>query len=279
MTTRTRRLLVLAGLLGLMVPAAAGPAAAQAAACDGIAGTATAAPNGLPAETPGVRPYEKLSGWDPALDLGIGRLTAEQIKPFDTNWYDNARLPLFAAPGGAQWGWIAKGWLLELNGGRAAPLGTRGLVETGYETPSFIVLGETEDGWLEFRWDIAAAGRGGTAWLHRCHLDGDGFALRFQPWSDLFRGAETVPLLFRSTVRHSLRAGPGAEHRRLGWIEGGDTHLEPLELRGDWMRVRVKQPSDACAEPGTVQSKVTEGWTKWRSPKQGPWVWYHTRGC
>ncbi len=61
-------------------------------------------------------------------------------------------------------------------------------------------------------------------------------------------------------------------------LEIGDDHaLEPLEFRGEWLRVRVRQPSDYGETPTAVQ--VTEGWVRWWAEGPGPLVWYCTRGC
>lgn len=87
------------------------------------------------------------------------------------------------------------------------------------------------------------------------------------------------PLYFRTDVRHALRSEPAVESERRLWIPVArhEYLLEPLEIWGDWMRVRVKQPSDHCWDPPEV--RVDEGWVRWRGPERGPWVWYHSRGC
>ena len=53
--------------------------------------------------------------------------------------------------------------------------------------------------------------------------------------------------------------------------------LEPLEVRGEWMRVTVKEPSDYCEFDLAVSSR--EGWIRWYTETRGPLVWYFTRGC
>lgn len=253
-------------------------AQAQTFQCGTTAGTAVEPPSTTSMQPPPPGPYHRLSWQDTTLNLGIGHLQAAEIQPFDTAWIDKALIPLFAAPGGKPWGWIAKGWLLHDEGKR--PLGTAGMLETAYETPSFLVLEENPAGWLRFRFGLPADPGGGTAWLHRCHLANAAYPLRFERWEDRFLKDENVgTLFFRSKVRHSLRSGPGTDHERLAWIEGESYELEPLELQGDWMRVRVSQPAVSCAEPGAKPDRVVEGWTKWRSDDQGSWVWYHTRGC
>jgi hypothetical protein len=120
-----------------------------------------------------------------------------------------------------------------------------GLVETGYETSSFVVLENRDDGWVRFRYGKPVEGRDGLAWTHACHIEAQG--LRFETWEDRFLSDEISPLTFRSPVPHALRAGPAESSKRGLWISG-DYHLEV-------------------------------GWMRWRSPEKGPWVWYYTRGC
>ena len=92
-----------------------------------------------------------------------------------------------------------------------------------------------------------------------------------------FASGEISPLHFRSDVPHALRAGPDEAAERLQWA-AGDYHLEPIEFSGDWMKVRVTQPSDYCAGEA-IKIRETDGWVRWRSRDKGPWVWYFTRGC
>jgi hypothetical protein len=231
--------------------------------------------------------YETVYDWlgtRSEIPLGIGHL-----KGADRFWWEGRplRLPLRAAPGAAAWGWFANGWLIETASPDVAPrpIGVQGSVETGYETTSFIVLEATADGWLRFRYgkpSPAASGsagsvpRDGLAWVHRCHLARE--SLVFERWEDRFLSGEISPLFFRSDVPHELHERPHDESRRVFWI-ANDHHLEPLAFKGDWMQVLVKQPSDYCAPPEALKVEAREGWVRWRSPRLGPIVWYHTRGC
>jgi hypothetical protein len=53
-----------------------------------------------------------------------------------------------------------------------------------------------------------------------------------------------------------------------------------LEMAGDWMRVRVRQPAWHCnGSDQTFRGVIRQGWIRWRDEKKGPWVWYPTRGC
>jgi hypothetical protein len=58
----------------------------------------------------------------------------------------------------------------------------------------------------------------------------------------------------------------------------GDHELEPLEVRGEWLRVRVRQPPQYCVWDDPAATEV-EGWMRWWTERRGPEVWYYTRGC
>jgi len=239
------------------------------------------APPGLAAPA---RPYVRLDAAypDPArMPLGVGHVRPAGLDGWSPGWHERVRIPLFAAPGGDVVGYVHDGWLREGRRGEAAhwlPLGTGGMVETAYETASFVVLEQRADGWLRLRYappqpDEAS----GTAWLHECHLRAHAPPLRFETWGARFLSPLISPLYFRRDVPHRLRARPHPHAAPLGTV-AGDHHLEPKEVKGDWMRVVVKQPSDYCGS-GNAAVTAREGWVKWRSTGQGPWVWYHTRGC
>lgn len=57
-----------------------------------------------------------------------------------------------------------------------------------------------------------------------------------------------------------------------------DYRMEPLEVDGRWMKVRVVTPDDACgAEPVETREHVT--WIEYLDDRGRPRVWYYTRGC
>ncbi len=237
-------------------------------------------PAAIPSSPPDPQPYERIQVVESRAYVGVGHLTS--VHAYGWGWQDNVQFPLFATPDGKEKGWIANGWLLVHGASEGVvPLGTTGMIETGYEMPTFIVLEARSDGWLNIRYRPGNDKAEGTAWVHECYLPQDQHAMRFEPWESLFLGDSISPLFFRTKVRHALRAGPGVEHERVRWVPADpDAYaLEPLEVQGDWMRVRVKVPSDYCAGPDEVKAQVHEGWIKWRDAEIGPWVWYYTRGC
>jgi hypothetical protein len=186
------------------------------------------------------------------------------------------RLPLHAEPGAVPWGWFADGWLVETGSSTEEPtqIGLEGTVETAYEDTSFIVLESRDDGWLRLRYGRPSEDHDGTAWVHRCHLARE--SLAFEPWQERFVSDEISPLYVRDRTPRLLRAAPADDAEEIARIDG-DYHLEPQEFQGDWLRVRLKTPSDYCLDPDEVRTE--EGWIRWRSAERGPLVWYYTRGC
>ena len=212
--------------------------------------------------------------------LGVGHLhysgggAASAGPPGENDWLGRVELPLSESPDAEPWGWIVGGWVVR-DGSTPEPLRSGTLVETGYEEPSFIVLEENADGWLRIR-HASTDTEIQTSWTPTCALQSSPAALRFTRWNDWFLSGETSPLFFRSEMPQTLRSGASRESSPLAEISG-DYILEPLEIRGEWMRVALKQPSDYCLVD--VESTSTEGWVRWYSEETGSRVWYFTRGC
>jgi hypothetical protein len=238
----------------------------------------------LPAEPPAAGPYATLlsSGVRPdEIQLGVGHLhlsddgLSPDGPPGADDWFRRVELPLSLSPGEEPTAWIVGGWILR-RGVPPEALSTIAMVETGYEEPSFVVLESRPDGWIQIRYS-EAEGSAAAAWVPACALASDNpLRLTFTPWSEWLLSDRISPLFFRSLVVGELRSAPSATAATLVSVSG-DHSLEPLEVRGEWMRVGLKQPSDYC-HPEVVPVR-REGWVRWYSPDIGPRVWYFTRGC
>ena len=93
-------------------------------------------------------------------------------------------------------------------------------------------------------------------------------------WEDVLPG---LPLFFAlppdSFRFHAAPDGPEESFP----VEYDEYILWPLEVQGDWMRVRAVTPSDYCAEPTSPRQDTL--WIRWRGEPNGPRVWFYTRGC
>jgi hypothetical protein len=63
------------------------------------------------------------------------------------------------------------------------------------------------------------------------------------------------------------------------WPSQWDHHLEPDSIRGEWVRVRVVTPSDACGIEPELPVRDTVGWIRTVDDRGRPLVWYYARGC
>jgi hypothetical protein len=211
-----------------------------------------------------------------AVPLGAGHIRYSDRNPWidrppgEEDWLRRVELPLSSAPGEPASAWITQGWVLPGEGDPVA-LARADQVETGYEEWSLIVL-EAEPGWLRVRYagDIA-----GSGWVPECALDEGPVLLDYFPWSEWLTSDAISPLFFRADAPDDLFTSPaeGADRAPIG----AEYHLEPLEVRGSWMRVRVSEPSDYCEFD--IEAETREGWVRWYDATAGPRVWYYTRGC
>ncbi len=174
-------------------------------------------------------PYEPLHGFDADLDLGVGHVRPVREEERD-DWTRRLTLPVFAAPGGEVRLWLTPG-----------SVGADVLVETGFETASFIALQARSDGWLMIRFGGPLAS--GAGWVHRCHLAAATPRLEFEPWEK--RLAQAGPLYFRAWTTRNLRKNPSTDAPVIAAIPADPNvyGMRPLQFRGDWMRVHVSVPS------------------------------------
>lgn len=232
-------------------------------------------------------PYatQQVTGPDGAsVPLGVGHLHESDehrvldLPPGAEDLLPRVSLPLSASAGSAPTIWLVDGWILQ-DGVAPRPLSRAALVETGYEEASFVVHEAHPDGWLRIRYDVGTAAEG-TGWTPTCALSAGPAGLELSRWSDWLvdehLSGSISPLFFRSGVPGPLYGGPSTASDRLGDI-GPDYILYPIEVRGDWMRVRVEEPSDYCEVD--FDSVSREGWVRWYAAEVGPMVWYFTRGC
>ena len=232
----------------------------------------------VPDSAPSDGPYGRLVPHNTGLPLGLGFLRSFTEEHY-WEWHRHVRLPLFREPGqDIPFGWIADGWLIDLGDETVRPFGTAGLVETEYESSSLIVYETRPDGWVHFRY---LPEENGTAWTHECFFDLTDASVSLTTWEERLTNDQISPLFFRNEVPHAVRAQPQLDSERLRWLPATTDayHLEPLEVQGDWMRVRVVQPSDYCSGPGGPLTRRFDGWVRWRDDNIGPWLWYYTRGC
>ncbi len=210
-------------------------------------------------------------------DLGVGHLRPRELLPdWGVEWLVGVEVPLSSHPGGEAWGRLTHGWLVRAGADSPAPVPLDGCasIETDYETRTFIVLERGPEDWFRFRF---AKGEAGTGWTREAYLDGE-IPLRVEPWEAIFEDEERSPFHFSDREqRHALRDAPDPEGELVAWI-GGDHDIDPLERRGDWLRVRVTEPSVFCETVPADQAQRYEGWIRWRD-ESGLLLWFLTRGC
>ena len=207
---------------------------------------------------------------------GVGFLEPSEEHSYD--WRAKTVIPLYAAPGERHVGWLNRGWVQR---DETAGMSPYAWVETGYEISSLILAEARDDGWLGLRLTDDAPSDGGILWTHACRLDLGEVRFEIVLWRDLFRSDRPAYIFFRNRSRHALRAEPSAESERLMWI-GERDDLEVVEIRGDWMLVRVFQPGKfetLCGGHTEWRGKFWDGWIRWWSEEKGTWLRYPTRGC
>jgi hypothetical protein len=258
-------------------------AAAMLSACGSAPGAEELPPARPPLNVPAVSaprvpegPFRGIYSWNDWYEapLGIGHLYSTEVRDYGAEWVSRIALPLHAEPEREPWGWIVQGWVVE--DGEELPFDMAGMVETSYEVLSLIVVEERGE-WLRFRFGGPQARDSGFAWVRLDELVLGPDSVVYQTWPDLFMSDLIGPLHFRGQEGpwplYAQPAATEAMHR----VMTRDHAIEPLEVQGEWLRVRVTEPSNYCADPERVA--VTEGWLRWWTPTRGPEVWYNTRGC
>ena len=220
---------------------------------------------------------------DANADVGVGHLRPKNLASLEgsnwsesplinANWLRGVALPIYPQPGGSPWGWIVNGWLIP-DGYEPIAIGRDAafsMLHTYYAMYSFPVLEIREDGWFRFQYTPA-----GTAWSHVSLLNLGQIELTLEPWEDRF--LQVGQVAFRKHgLSQALKQQPNGDDP-LQSVVSPNSLIEPLDFDGDWMRVRVTQPADACSPlPGAT---TEEGWMRWRNGNGQSLIWYPAKGC
>ncbi|MGB3138501.1 MAG: hypothetical protein WBB18_16960, partial [Nodosilinea sp.] len=219
-------------------------------------------------------------GLDPAPndDIGVGHLgpttpTADASDtPVGAEWLQGIALPIYPTPESTHWGWLINGWLVP---NEASPLAIGrdaafSMVQTEDQIYTFPVLEIRPDGWFRFQYTPA-----GAAWAHTSHLGLGSVPLVVETWEASIQDAARVKFR-RPGLSRPIRLAPRGT-APLQALVGPNSIIQPLNLDGDWLRVRVTQPALGCTPlPG---SSTAEGWVRWRSETNTPLIWFSAADC
>lgn len=198
-----------------------------------------------------------------ATPRGSGHLHPEDPELHVRGWDLRMVLPVFgepALPDDQPGAWMINGFLLQEG---QAPSGLYSMarrVEMGGGAPSYLVQERRDDGWLGLR---VNSEEDAVWWTHECLLDFGDFPLRFSGVEE----ALITDFYIADTGLLALRAEPSEDGEPILTFPGGiGGHLlTRLELRGDWMRVRIEVHGYRChGEPPWEGVDVMEGWVRWR---------------
>ncbi|MBD2105854.1 hypothetical protein [Leptolyngbya subtilissima] len=211
-------------------------------------------------------------------DIGIGHLRPVNLSTGTTeglsgaSWLRDVALPIYPSPDSAHWGWLINGWLVP-NGGTPLAIGRDAafsMVQTEQQIYTFPVLEIRSDGWFRFQYTPA-----GAAWAHISHLELGTLPLTVETWESSMQDASRIEFR-RPGLAQPMRLAPSGT-APLQALIGSNSIIQPLDLEGDWLRVRVTQPAQGCtALPG---SSISEGWVRWRSDAKIPLVWFSSTDC
>ncbi|MEL6138396.1 MAG: SH3 domain-containing protein [Cyanobacteria bacterium J06628_6] len=205
--------------------------------------------------------------WD-----GIGYLQPTSPAAEQAGWLREVSLPLYASADGEHWGWLLNGWLIP-NGQPAFAIGRDAgftMVRTAPTQLAFPILERRDDGWIRVQYTD-----GGSAWVHVDHLDNRGLALSAtlteSPIANTGANisvaqqlAAAERLQFRQAVAAQVLRSQPELNRNVISLVSADSLIEPIEVSGDWVKVRVISPVDGCVPLSRAESE--EGWMRWRGP-------------
>ncbi len=212
-------------------------------------------------------------------DIGVGHLRPVNLLSLDdmdtlsgAGWLRDVALPIYPSPDSAHWGWLINGWLVPND---AAPLAIGrdaafSMVQTEQQIYTFPVLEIRPDGWFRFQYTPA-----GAAWAHTSHLELGAIPLTVETWEASLQEASRIAFR-RPGLAQPMRLAPSGT-APLQALVGSNSIIQPLDLEGDWLRVRVTQPAQGCNPlPG---ASISEGWVRWRSDADIPLIWFSSTDC
>ncbi|MEO0541634.1 MAG: hypothetical protein AAFZ80_12335 [Cyanobacteria bacterium P01_A01_bin.105] len=199
----------------------------------------------------------------------------------NADWVKRVILPLYDQPDGTLDSWLACGWLMLGETAEQTELSLP-LFFPGYSGFGMLVLAEEGD-WLQLHDGV---------WVLRSHLTSSTVPLAYQSWSKRYQAmlAEHATYaaddpsadwgyLSAKTPETSLTLyrSPDGQSQVMGELSPA-TSMLPLEMQGDWMRVRAYTPSNFCIQDW--QGETQEGWVRWMdSEKGGNQVAEPYKGC
>ena len=210
--------------------------------------------------------------WESSHGVGYLRPVRSDVEAFD--WFRDVILPLYRAPGEQPFAWLARGWVYRASpGGRWKPYTAGGWLGIMYDGPVALQVYEIRpNGWFRFRYAAPDSSDEGTAWVHESHLGLGVTTLKLVTWESHFLKMDR-PTFFSDSARHAVFAAPDSSSAVVGWLErkpngeDGAYGVSALEVRGEWMRVRVQWPYPVC---GQTVARTAEGWIRWKTPDRGP---------
>ena len=175
---------------------------------------------------------------------------------------------------------LAGAWILALPGGGAwryatwAPERlTPNDLEFGYEENG--IPFDSADATGRWRRGILGFTERGERWYGWARLRDS--LVRAVTWREHFIG---MPLYFRDGERgdfHASPSGPVVTTVRILSDSGFD--MEGIELRGEWMKVKVEHPGQMCDGNASSTRRTDHYWIRAFDRRGRPRVFYHTRGC
>lgn len=188
----------------------------------------------------------------------------------NADWIKRVVLPLYDAPNGEVESWMACGWLMLGPEAEQAAMEIP-LFYPGYSGFGMLVLAEEGD-WLQLHDGV---------WVLRSHLQASTVPLAYMSWSARYQAimaehdnyAADDPAAdwgyFSAKTPNTplaLYPAPNAAAAPLAELPP-TTSMLPLEMQGDWLRVRTYTPNNFCIEDW--QGETREGWVRWMDPNQG----------